>query len=200
MREYKLNKNTQFIEQYFLKDLSICDKLIKVFENSKDKTLGKSGYGYNKKLKDSTDLSLFTEQAYNSIPEIKLYFDELGLMIYEYKKKYKYCDKNIAEWRIENNFNIQKYKPTQGYHIWHSERGNVNSSNRHLVYMTYLNDVKKGGETEWYYQNLKIKPKKGLTVIWSADWTFTHKGHTTIDENKYIITGWYELKRWTKSY
>ena len=60
--------------------------------------------------------------------------------------------------------------------------------------MTYLNDVKQGGETEWYYQKLKVRPEKGLTVIWSADWTFTHKGHTTIDEDKYIITGWFDFK------
>ena len=60
--------------------------------------------------------------------------------------------------------------------------------------MTYLNDVNKGGETEFYYQKLKIKPEKGLTLIWSADWTFTHKGHTTLDEDKYIITGWFNFK------
>ena len=96
---------------------------------------------------------------------------------------------------MQNDFNIQKYKPSQAYHSWHTERGGKKTSNRHLVFMTYLNDVKKGGETEWYYQNLKIKPEKGLTVIWSADWTFTHKGYSTIDEDKYIITGWYEFKK-----
>ncbi len=56
--------------------------------------------------------------------------------------------------------------------------------------MTYLNDIKEGGETEWYYQKLKVKPKKGLTVIWPADWTFTHRGITAKKEHKYIITGW----------
>ena len=95
---------------------------------------------------------------------------------------------------MQNDFNIQKYKPSQAYHSWHTEIDSKENSNRHLVFMTYLNDVKKGGETEWYYQNLKIKPEKGLTVIWNADWTFTHKGHSTIDEDKYIITGWYEFK------
>ena len=40
-----------------------------------------------------------------------------------------------------------------------------------------------------------VLSKKGLTVIWPSEWTFTHKGHTTIDEDKYIITGWYEFKQ-----
>ena len=42
--------------------------------------------------------------------------------------------------------------------------------------MTYLNDVNDYGETEFYYQKLKIKPEKGKTVIWCADWTHTHRG------------------------
>jgi len=57
--------------------------------------------------------------------------------------------------------------------------------------MTYLNNVKDSGETEWFYQNLKIKPEAGLTVIWPTDWTFTHRGIPSKTEIKYIVTGWY---------
>jgi hypothetical protein len=57
--------------------------------------------------------------------------------------------------------------------------------------MTYLNNIKKGGETEFFYQNLKVKPEKGLTLIWPADWTFTHRGIPSPKEIKYITTGWY---------
>ena len=92
-------------------------------------------------------------------------------------------------------FNIQRYRSGQHFQRIHTERDGLSSAHRLFAWMTYLNDVKQGGETEWYYQKLKIKPKKGLTVIWSADWTFTHKGHTTIDEDKYIITGWYDFKK-----
>ena len=38
------------------------------------------------------------------------------------------------------------------------------------------------------------KPKKGLTVIWPAIWTHTHKGLPAPKELKYICTGWYEWK------
>ena len=64
---------------------------------------------------------------------------------------------------------------------------------RHLVFMTYLNDVKDDGQTEFYYQRLKIKPEKGLTLIWPADWTFTHRGIASNSEDKYIVTGWLNL-------
>ena len=38
---------------------------------------------------------------------------------------------------------------------------------------------------------LKIKPKKGLTVLWPTDWTYTHRGIASPSQLKYIITGWY---------
>jgi hypothetical protein len=57
--------------------------------------------------------------------------------------------------------------------------------------MTYLNDVNDGGETHFYHQELKVQPRKGLTLIWPADWTYTHRGIASPTEDKYIVTGWY---------
>jgi hypothetical protein len=57
--------------------------------------------------------------------------------------------------------------------------------------MTYLNDVDNGGETGFFYQDLKIKPEKGLTLMWPVAWTHTHKGYPSPNETKYIVTGWY---------
>jgi hypothetical protein len=59
--------------------------------------------------------------------------------------------------------------------------------------MTYLNDVDEAGETEFLYQEIKFKPKKGLTLIWPADWTHTHRGIPSLSEEKYIITGWFNF-------
>jgi hypothetical protein len=58
--------------------------------------------------------------------------------------------------------------------------------------MTYLNTVNSGGETAFWDQKLKIKPKKGLTLIWPATWTHTHKGYPPKKQNKYILTGWWK--------
>jgi hypothetical protein len=56
--------------------------------------------------------------------------------------------------------------------------------------MTYLNDVTDGGETGFFYQDVKIKPQKGLTLIWPADWTFTHRGQISQTSEKMVVTGW----------
>jgi hypothetical protein len=59
--------------------------------------------------------------------------------------------------------------------------------------MTYLNDVTDAGETEFFYQKIKMKPEKGLTLIWPADWTFTHRGIASPTQEKTIITGWFNF-------
>jgi hypothetical protein len=56
--------------------------------------------------------------------------------------------------------------------------------------MTYLNTIKDGGETEFLYQKIKFKPKKGLSLIWPTDFTHTHRGIPSPTEEKMIVTGW----------
>ena len=59
--------------------------------------------------------------------------------------------------------------------------------------MMYLNDIDDEGGTEFFYQKRKVKPKKGRIVIWPADWTHTHRGVTSMTQEKYIVTGWYSF-------
>ena len=59
--------------------------------------------------------------------------------------------------------------------------------------MTYLNDVNIGGGTEFYHQKVTVLPEKGKTVIWPADWTHTHRGVAAPNEEKIIVTGWYNF-------
>ena len=62
---------------------------------------------------------------------------------------------------------------------------------RVFAWMTYLNDIKSdNGNTYFPHFDLKIKPEKGKTLIWPAEWTHAHAGEILKDETKYIITGW----------
>ena len=56
-------------------------------------------------------------------------------------------------------------------------------------YRKYLNDVEDGG-TEFKYQNIISPAKKGLTLIWPAYWTHTHRGVVSKTKEKTIVTGW----------
>ena len=87
---------------------------------------------------------------------------------------------------------LKRYdKNKQGYHIWHKDFENSSEGiNRSHVCMFYLNDVEDGGETEFYHQKVKIKPKKGTLVIFPSYFTHLHKGHVPLSNDKYIITTW----------
>ena len=77
--------------------------------------------------------------------------------------------------------------------MWHSESSARGVCNRILAWTLYLNDVEEGGETEFIYQHLRIKPKVGTVIIWPAGFTHTHRGNPPISGDKYIITGWIEF-------
>lgn len=101
----------------------------------------------------------------------------------------------VAEPKLNSIFvNVQRTRPSEGYHVFHSENvGNLETARRQLVTMLYLNDIEEGGETEFLYQSLRIKPKKGRFLIWPSDWTYTHRGNPPLKEDKYIATSWLEL-------
>jgi prolyl 4-hydroxylase len=171
-------------------DKKVCDNLIDFYEKSPNKTQGRIGWNagsiINENLKKCQEVILNA-----SIPEANAYLLELAKITTKYKKKYLYADKNHKAWNI-SAFKIHKYKPGDGYYVWHFENnGAPGSITRHLVFSTYLNDVKDKGETAFYYQKTKIKPKKGKTIIFPAAWTHTHKGIPSTKDIKYIVTGWY---------
>lgn len=98
------------------------------------------------------------------------------------------------------NMNVQKYDAGKGgYFHWHSEvypqDEKCEPLHRVLLFMFYLNDVAEGGETEFYYQNLKIAPKAGRMVIAPAGFTHTHRGNMPVSNDKYIATSWVMFHR-----
>lgn len=189
IQKSKVKRQNMFIEEYKISK-KICTGAIDYFnDNKKHHNQGLIGEGtIDSKIKESTDLRCFDVE---DNPIITDYFIELDKCINKYKQKYIYCDKDQYRWSIRESPIVQRYKPGGGYKTWHYERsGHSQSVRRHLVFMTYLNTVKEGGGTEFFYQKKKFKANQGSTLIWPADWTFTHKGIISKKYEKYIITGW----------
>lgn len=185
---------TNFIGKSYI-DKNLCDDLIDYFESSDKKFKGTFLIGkghdedYDPKKKDTTEIHFKPQDTIL----FDTYMNELNKCLEKYKKEYIYCDEGQEIWGLEPWPKIQRYKPKQGYHIWHNENaGSKSTYKRHLVFMTYLNTVTSGGETGFWDQKVKIKPKKGLTLIWPATWTHTHKGYPPVKQNKYIVTGWWQ--------
>ena len=85
---------------------------------------------------------------------------------------------------------LQKTEPMEGYHSFHAEDNSWNNRFRVLAWMVYLNDVPEGGETEWLYQQVKIKPTANTLVIWPGSFTHLHRGNPPMS-TKYVLTGWF---------
>ncbi|NBO29858.1 2OG-Fe(II) oxygenase [bacterium] len=184
--EHEVNSLDNFICGWYLNDTTICDQIVSFFNNSSKKYLGRTDKYYDPKTKDSIDCELEGDL-------LDLYQENvLQQCLRLYKSKYPRIDVS-SPWAITEGTQIQYYKKNKGYHLWHCERNDASypAGSRMLVFMTYLNNVGLGGETEFLYQKIKIKPVKGLTLIWPPDWTHTHRGVTAPYEEKYIVTGWF---------
>ena len=88
---------------------------------------------------------------------------------------------------------LQRTEKGGGYHLWHYEQDGRECADRQMTFILYLNDIEDGGETEFLYQNRRIKPKAGTLVLWPASYTHTHRGNPPLSNTKYIMTGWYSF-------
>jgi len=178
-----------FIYQEYISELSLCDELIEYHSQSEKHrgyVLAKDGsLEIDLNTKDSFDVNLADDSLAID------YFGDLNKIILSYIEKYPYCASG-NQWSLVEPVVIQHYSPGGGFKKWHTERNGfgLNNLKRHLVFMTYLNDVTDEGGTEFLHQNKVFTPKKGLTLIWPADWTHTHRGVVSPSQDKYIITGW----------
>ena len=130
--------------------------------------------------------------SFNDNSVIDIFASGLQKCFDEYTEKYDILKDNDLRSTI---MKFQKTSPGGGYHVWHPEQGNGDSSARCLVYSAYLNNVEAAGETEFLYQRIRIPPKENTMIIWPASFTHTHRGNVVHGEkSKYIITGWFYLQ------
>ena len=113
------------------------------------------------------------------------------------------CLEQYIEWYpFLKNFNyhsttclLQKTKPTEGYHDWHSESNN-SCANRTLVWSVYFNDVAEEERRNSYIKKEKLNQSD---INFSGSFTHLHRGNPPY-EAKYIATGWLALNDETNIY
>ena len=180
-----------FIGSWVIEPLSLCDELITYFEsNIAKQQIGATGGGRNLSVKDRMDISIAPDQLDLPGNEVfKLYINSLFACYKDYLVQWPFLAE-IAQNLEMGSFNLGRYQRGQHFQKMHTERADLGSLHRLLAWMTYLNDVDEGGETYFSHYGLNIKPRKGLTIIWPAEWTHAHKGNVLLGESKYMITGW----------
>ncbi len=96
--------------------------------------------------------------------------------------------------------NLQWYAAGEGgYPYWHCELYPKDAScetlHRHLLWTLYLNDGFDAGETEFLFQQRKVKPAIGDLLIAPAAFTHTHRGNRPQGGDKFIATSWILFQR-----
>ena len=186
----KSNLTPNFIGSWVIEP-TVCDAIIDYFEENKHKQRqGCTTGGIDLQAKNRQDMNLSPKEL--NFPEnqiYKEYFEILFACYKDYNVQWPFLSEIVKHLDI-GNFNIGKYMPGQHFQKIHCERMGLSSLHRLFAFMTYLNDVEEGGSTYFNHYDLDVKPKKGLTLIWPAEWTHSHKGNILKSGVKYIITGW----------
>ena len=175
-----------------------CEHLISEFERLVNSGAGSNRQRSEKALKhEKNDMQLGLNFGTHSVaafsdhsPE-EIFFKGLQRCFDEYSEQYSILKQ---EKLTATHMKLQRTGSGGGYHVWHCEQNGGKQAERVLVYSLYLNDLSEtdGGETEFLYQRLRIKPEKNTLIIWPAAFTHTHRGNTVLgDESKYIVTGWF---------
>ena len=187
------DKYPHFIGSWII-ETDICDSIVKHFEEHTEKhTQGVMGSGLNLQKKNRKDISFSPKEI--NLPgnnAFRKYFESLFQCYQDYNKQWPFLEKNIERLDI-GRFNIGRYQAGQHFQDVHCERCSMGSMHRVFAFMTYLNDVDEGGSTYFNHYDIDIKPIKGLSLIWPAEWTHAHKGNIIKKGNKYIITGWLDF-------
>lgn len=191
-------KNSGIIATKELLPIELCDNIITLFENTLltnpilETPFIETSYGYEAGYRDDKAMCLdemvASQQNYSSLVN-----GHLSKALKEYLDIFVCLEKNQTSlYSVRQK--IQKTPISGGFHGWHCENGHVETLNRLLAWTIYLNDVEEGGETEFLYQSERVKAEKGKIVIFPAGFMHTHRGNPPISNEKYILTGWFNLR------
>ena len=117
----------------------VCKKIIDFFEDNKDlqsrgRYVIEGQITINPKVKDSKDITLYFDD--NTIPSI-IIAKVLNAWTSAYIDTYRSTE-IVDRFSVKMGYNLQRYKPTQGYHGLHCENSGK-ENNRVLAWTLYLN-------------------------------------------------------------
>ena len=183
----EVKPNTFIFEKTQALSANFCQDIIQRFEqHSEDQYQGRIGQQAEQdtSIKQSTDIVVSGKSHWHDVD--RALFKSLGTAIREFRNQFAY----FAGPFKDMGYGIQRTLPGEFYH-WHIDGGSHEFSHRQLVAIWYLNDVEgPGGETEFLFQDVKIKPQQGKLLLFPPFWTHEHRGIELQSGTKYIATTW----------
>lgn len=165
----------------------LCKAMIERFESNPDQQYpGRIGQTAEEdmSIKRSTDLVISGREDWKDI-DGHLH-KSLSLAMRAVRERFPFFKGPFKDM----GYGLQRTRPGEHYH-WHIDGGSHEFSQRQLVVIWYLNDVAgPGGETEFLYQEVSVRPQAGKMLLFPPFWTHEHRGVTLEQGVKYIATTW----------
>lgn len=95
---------------------------------------------------------------------------------------------NIESTLYPEQFSILKYSGGQEYKP-HADGGTTYVP-RQISAVCYLNDDYDGGELEFPYFGIKIKPEPGMLILFPSNFAYAHAALPVTSGNKYTLVTW----------
>lgn len=166
---------------------SFCDEVVARFEaNPQQQYAGRVGQLRERddSIKQTMDLVVSNKPDWQDVDAIL--FGSLAAALREFREAYPYFKGPFKDL----GYQLQRYLPGQFYD-WHVDGGSHELSQRQLVAIWYLNDVPgPGGETQFLYQGVSVRPERGKLLLFPPFWTHEHRAVRLEAGAKYIATTW----------
>ncbi|KZC17389.1 2OG-Fe(II) oxygenase [Rhodanobacter sp. FW510-R12] len=165
--------------------VSFCQQLVASFHQARDRHVTRRK-GWRAGLDESSwtelDITPLADDAfkgffYRKIDDyLSLYNRQFGLTI------------PVPTSTLLDSLRIKRYVAGSGeaFQPHFDSLGEV--SNRYMVFLWYLNDVEKGGETEFCDLGIKVSARTGRLLMFPPYWMFQHAGRPPISGDKYILS------------
>lgn len=145
-----------------------------------------TSYGKNQNHR-TNDVVYVTELAqFKNIEECQWIHNQMNVLLLSstipYAQQY-----NITEPLFHESYQALKYDKDTKYDL-HYDSGTW--MGRIISAVIYLNDDYEGGEIEFPNQQVKIKPEKGMLILFPSNFAFSHIAHPVKEGKKYVLVTW----------
>jgi hypothetical protein len=166
---------------------AFCDEVVRRFEAQPEHqhagVIGQTG-AREQSVKRTTDLVVSDKSGWEDVDQ--MFFRCMAAALKEFRETFPYFKGPFKDL----GYQVQRYRPGEYYH-WHIDGGSHQFSQRQLVALWYLNDVPgPGGETQFLYQDISVRPERGKLILFPPFWTHEHRAVELNQGVKYIATTW----------
>lgn len=132
---------------------------------------------YSKEYKDNSETPL--DEFFQSVSN--LFLKDIGIIEQDYMKNFGIF------FESHYNYELLRYSVGQNFASHIDDHTNYH---RRISIVHYFNDDYQGGEIEFPWFNLKIKPEANSTLIFPSNYVYRHSVHPVTDGVRYSMASW----------